>query len=179
MNNQEKTTAVTFPVATYSAKESFWTLGFLVAAVIFPALLAHTPHNQWITGTIVNALLFLAVWRVGIVNAMLVAVLPSSIALVRGLLPAPMAALIPYIILSNIILIASFYALKKYPLAGIISASLAKFIFLFVIASFFIEAVGPLLVMMQWPQLFTALAGGLIAMGVMKITHILIPKIEL
>jgi hypothetical protein len=170
--NQEKAAAVTFPIATYGTKNALWTIGFLIAAVIFPALLAHTPHNQWITGTIVNAIIFLAVWRVGIVNAMLVAALPSSIALSRGLLPAPMAVLIPYIILSNVILIAAFYVLKKYPLAGIVAASLVKFIFLFAITSFFIKIASPLLVMMHWPQLFTALAGGLIAVGTIKSTCI-------
>ena len=161
---------MTFPIAAYQAKDLLWTIGFFIAAVIFPALLAHTPQNQWITGTIVNAILFLAVWRVGVVNATLVAILPSSIALVRGLLPVPMAVLIPYIILSNIVLIAIFYALKKYPFAGIISASLAKFLFLFAISTYFIKIAGPLLFMIQWPQLFTALAGGLIAIGIIKIT---------
>jgi len=167
-NDQEKTTAITFPVATYKTKDALWTLGFILAAVILPALLAHTPQNQWITGTIVNALLFLAVWRVGIINAALVAALPSSIALLRGLLPAPMAVLIPYIIISNIILIAIFYALKKRRLAGVVASSIAKFLFLFAITTYFIKIAGPLIVMMHWPQLFTALAGGLIAVGIIK-----------
>lgn len=158
----------TFPLVTYQTKDTLWTVGFLIAAVIFPALLAHTPQNQWITGTIVNALLFLAVWRVGVVNAALIAALPSSIALMRGLLPAPMAILVPYIIISNLAMIFVFYAIKKYPFAGIISASLAKFIFLFVITSFFIKLAAPFIVMMQWPQLVTALAGGLIAVGIIK-----------
>ncbi|MFA6285660.1 MAG: hypothetical protein WC643_04005 [Parcubacteria group bacterium] len=167
-NDQQKAAAIIFPIATHQIKDLVWTIGFIVSAVIVPAFLAHTAQNQWITGTIVNALLFLAVWRVGVVNAIFVAALPSSIALVRGLLPAPMAILIPYIILSNVILIAVFYAIKKYPLAGIISASLAKFLFLFAITSLFIKVASPLLVMMQWSQLFTALAGGLIAVGIIK-----------
>ena len=176
-NDQEKTTAITFPVATYKTKDALWTLGFILAAVILPALLAHTPQNQWITGTIVNALLFLAVWRVGIINAALVAALPSSIALLRGLLPAPMAILVPYIIISNIALILVFYAIKKYPLAGVISGSVVKFLYLFAINSFFIKLATPLVVMMQWPQLVTALAGGMIAVGIIKIARI--PKVEL
>ncbi len=167
-NNQQKTITTTFPVATYQAKYLAWTIGFIVAAVIFPALLAHTPQNQWITGTIVNALLFLAVWRVGMLNAVLVAALPSSIALGRGLLPAPMAVLIPYIIFSNVILIVAFFALKKHPLVGVVAASVAKFSFLFAITSHLVKIASPLLAMMQWPQLFTALAGGLIAVGLVS-----------
>lgn len=172
MNNQEKTTAMTFPIASYQTKGLAWTIGFIFAAVLFPAILAHTPANQWITGTIVNAIIFLAVWRVGAVNAAFVAALPSSIALLRGLLPAPMAGLIPYIILSNIILIAVFFAAKKHPLTGIVAASMAKFIFLFAISSFFVKAAGPLLTMMQWPQLATALAGGLVSVGIIRIQKI-------
>lgn len=166
---QEKTTSLSFPIATYKAQDLLWTIGFIFAAVIFPALLAHTPQNQWITGTIVNAILYLAVWRVGILNAILVAALPSSIALMRGLLPAPMAILIPYIILSNVILMAVFYLLKKYPLAGVVVASAVKFLFLLAITSFFIKINSPLLYMMQWPQLVTALAGGLAALGIIQL----------
>jgi hypothetical protein len=169
MNEQEKAIVTTFPVATYQVKDLAWTIGLIIASVIFPALLAHTPQSQWITGTIVNAIIFIAVWRVGIINAAMVTILPSSIALLRGLLPAPIAIMIPFIIVSNLVLISSFYALKKYPLAGIISASILKFLFLFAITSFFIKLATPLVLMMQWPQLFTALAGGLIALGITKI----------
>lgn len=167
-SNQEKIIATTFPVATYHVKDITWTIGFILAAVILPALLAHTPQNQWITGTIVNAILFLAVWRVGIVNAAFAAALPSSVALARGLLPAPMAVLIPYIIISNLILIAVFYFLSRFPLLAIITSSFAKFLFLFTITSYFVKVASPLIQMMHWPQLFTALAGGLIAIGIIK-----------
>ncbi len=180
MNEDKKTVSIaaTFPVAAYAAKDLVWTLGFTLAAIIFPALLAHTPANQWITGTIVNALLFLAVWRVGIVNAIFVAALPSSIALLRGLLPAPMAVLIPYIILANILMIAVFFLLSRtwkfgfqVKIIPVVSASIAKFLFLFTITSYFVKVASPLLAMMHWPQLFTALAGGLIAVGIMKVAH--------
>lgn len=166
---QNKESITYFPVATYQAVDLFWTFTFLIAATIFPAIFAHTPANQWLTGTIVNAILYLAVWRVGLVNAAFVATLPSSIALLRGLLPTPMAALIPYIILSNIILIAVFYASKKHLSAGVVLASIAKFLFLFAITSCFVKVASPLLPMMHWPQLATALAGGLVAIGIRKI----------
>lgn len=173
-DNNQKNTAIAsaFPVATYNISDLAWTISFIIAAIILPALLAHTPQNQWITGTIVNAIIFLAVWRVGVVNAALMAALPSSIALLRGLLPAPMAILIPYIIISNLILIAVFYATKKRLLAGVIAASFAKFIFLLAISLFFVKTAGLLITMAQWPQLVTALAGGLIALGLMKILRI-------
>jgi hypothetical protein len=164
-NIQEKAIVKNYSLVSYQIKDIAWTFAFTLAAAAAPAIFAHTPANQWITGTIVNAILFLAVWRTGIANSLLVAALPSSIALVRGLLPAPMAVLIPYIILSNIILIAVFYTTKKHPLSGVFLASSAKFLFLFALTSYFLKIDTPLLAMMHWPQLATALAGGLVAIG--------------
>lgn len=167
---QEKSAAATFPLAAFGIKDLIWTIAFLIAGMAAPAFLAHSPQNQWITGTIVNAIIYLAVWRVGVVNAAFVTALPSSIALLHGLLPAPMAILIPYIILSNIILAGVFFALKKHPLWGVTIASLAKFIFLFTITAYFLKVASPLLTMMQWPQLVTALAGGLFAVGIIRLS---------
>ncbi|HHX58254.1 MAG TPA: hypothetical protein GX706_00570 [Candidatus Moranbacteria bacterium] len=140
----------------------------LLVAVIAPALLAHTPANQWITGSIVNATLFLAAWRLGFINAALIAIFPSSIALINGLLPAPMATMIPFIILANVALILSA-SLVKNKLASMIFASLIKFSILFIISSLiFSSSTTPLLQMFSWPQLVTALAGGLIALAFFK-----------
>jgi hypothetical protein len=36
---------------------------------------------------------------------------------------------------------------------------------------FFLKAAGPLLFMLQWPQFVTALAGGLIAVGAIRIFY--------
>ena len=169
---QPKAVATTFPLATYRVRDIFWTAGLLLAAVILPAIFAHTPNNQWITGTIVNAILFIAVWRVGIANAALIAALPSSVALMRGLLPAPMAVLIPYIIVSNLLLISIFYFLPKYPLFAVVLSSLAKFLFLFAVTSYFVKIATPFIVMMQWSQLFTALAWRVDRSGIYKINSL-------
>lgn len=155
-----------FPIVGIESRDLAWTTVLTLLAIITPALLAHTPHNQWVTGTIVNALLFITAWRFGIVNSILVATLPSSIALLRGLLPAPMALLVPYIIFSNILLISIFLMLKKNLSYGIFISSLAKFGFLFGVSLYFTpKLLAPLVVMMQWPQLITALAGGFVAAG--------------
>ena len=159
-----------FPIIGYGTKDLVWTVSLTLAAIIAPALLAHTPHNQWITGTIVNALLFIAAWKLGIANSLFVAAMPSSIALLRGLLPAPMAFLVPFIIISNLLLIIVFSSLRKNIALGIFISSLTKFIFLFGISSYFaIKLAAPLIVMMQWPQLITALAGGFVAYGAINI----------
>ena len=75
-----------------------------------------------------------------------------------------MALLIPYIILSNVLLILTFSFLKKNIALGISIASLVKFSFLFGVSVYFApKLLSPMLVMLQWPQLTTALAGGFAA----------------
>lgn len=153
-----------------SASDLIWTGGLTMLAIIAPAILAHTAQNQIITGTIVNAVLFFASWKIGKVNAFAVASLPSTIALIRGLLPTPMALMIPYIILANFILIVAFSFFKKRLLLGVTIASLLKFGFLFSVATFVFSGINSqILAIFQLPQLLTALLGGFIAIGAIKI----------
>lgn len=170
MLNRVITKVKDVPLIGVGSKELIWTLGLTAVAIITPAILAHAPQNQWLTGSIVNAVLFLAAWKVPLGNAFFVAAMPSSVALMRGLLPAPMALLLPYIIFSNFLLIITYAAFKKTPLLGVVGASLAKFAFLYATTMFLSGAlVGKLLVMFQWPQLITALAGGLIFLSITSI----------
>ena len=157
-------------IISVSKKDLFWTTGLMILAIATPTVLAHTPQNQWITGTIVNAVLFIAAWRLGIVNAVIIGILPSSIALMQGLLLPPQVMIIPFIIASNVILISIFSILKKQLLVGVFVASFSKFLFLAGITSLLFAEKLPfaLLQMMQWPQLVTALAGGFIAIAFIK-----------
>lgn len=166
----KKTKALSLPLISFKTKDLAWTIGLILAVTITPAILAHTTQNQWITGTIVNATLFLAAYKLRFFNAILVAIIPSTIALTRGLLPLPMAMLLPYIILSNIVLIAIFSTLKKKILPGVVLASLGKFLFLYLITFFIAKNLNnSLLSMLQWPQLITALAGGFLALMIIKV----------
>ncbi len=166
----QTTQTKTRKIISVSKKDLLWTTGLMLTAIIAPAALAHTPQNQWVTGTVVNAVLFVAAWRLGIVNAAFIAILPSSIALMRGLLLPPQAMIIPFIIISNILLISTFVILKKKSLIGVVTASLLKFLFLAGTTSLLFAEKLPitLLQMMQWPQLITALAGGFIAIAFIK-----------
>jgi hypothetical protein len=170
MKNKVITQIKSASLVGYQTRELAWTIGLITASIITPALLAHTPANQWITGTIVNLVLFSAAYRLPLTNAFMVAIFPSSIALLRGLLPAPMAMLIPYIVFSNILLISVFFFTKKTPLRGVLAAGTTKFIFLygatFVLAS---ALNNKLILMFQWPQLITALAGGFVFMGILNV----------
>jgi len=139
--------------------------------VVFAPLL----NNQFITGPIVNAVLFLSTVYLGAGAGILISFLPSLFALSVGLLPVPLLPMIPYIILANAALVLSFDYLrdKSFGLA-VVSASFLKFLLLFAsssyIINFFIKGSLPakIAVMMSWPQLITALIGGLIAFFVIK-----------
>jgi hypothetical protein len=154
----------------YKTTDLSWTIGLTTAIIIAPAILAHTPANQIVTGTIVNALLFLAAYRLPLFNTFLIAILPSSVALLSGLLPAPMVLLIPYIIISNTILVSVFSFMKKTPRLGVFTASLLKFGFLYSITLVLAQQLNsPLIAMFQWPQLITALLGGTVCLALLKI----------
>lgn len=150
-------------------KESVLTLArftLLMGIALFVPLF----HNQAVTGPIVNAVLFISAISLGIEGAVLIALVPSLVALSAGLLPPVMAPVVPFIMMSNIILVVFFIYLKEknYWLA-IVLASVLKFVFLFSASGIVIdllikkEIAAKVAVMMSWPQLFTALAGGLIA----------------
>lgn len=148
---------------------------FIALAFIAPALI----HSQWITGPLINAILFLSVVYCGLSGAILVGIVPSVIALSAGLLPSPLVIAVPYIMVSNAILalvFSVFYSkgksAKRY-WAGVALSALLKFGFLFMatsaIAKFASFQIAPkIAVMFSWPQLATALAGGLIAFVVLK-----------
>lgn len=150
-----------------------WFVGLMMVAVILPRFI----HNQFVTGPIVNATLFLGAYYLGNGNAILVGLVPSVTALSAGLLPLALAPMVPFIMVSNAILIISFNAVRKFNFgSAVIISSLAKYLFLYLTASFVISKFMPQtlatkagLVMMAWPQLVTALAGGLIAFGIIKL----------
>ena len=139
------------------------------------ATLAPLFQHQAITGPIINATLFISTILLGIQAGVLIGLIPSLIALSVGLLPATLAPMIPFIVAGNTILVVVFNYLKEknYWLA-IVGASLLKFIFLFNTSSIVInllfkkEVASKVAIMMSWPQLLTALAGGLIAYCFLK-----------
>ncbi len=131
---------------------------------------------QQVTGPIINALIFIAVVILGLRQTLVVCVIPSLMALSAGLLPIFLAPIVPFIIISNIVLAVTFsYARQTNFWLGVISASLFKFIFIWsttsVVATIFIKnplAIKAVATMMSWPQLVTALIGGVIAFVFLK-----------
>lgn len=140
------------------------------AVLLSVAIFAPMLGVQALTGTIVNATLFIAASLLGVSGAILIGVIPSSVSALTGLLPGAIAPMVPFIIFSNVILVLLFAVLKKKSYwKGIAVASFAKFGFLYVVSSFVIQSfvfekmASNIALMMSWPQLFTAISGGILA----------------
>ena len=154
-------------------------IAWFVVLMAVVAILPHYIHNQFITGPIVNAILFIAVVTVGAGNAILIGLVPSVVALVSGLLPAPLAPMVPFIMISNTILIVVFSGLRKTNYwAGILGGTLFKYAFLYLTSTIVVGlisnhsvALKAAATMMAWPQIVTALIGGIIAFGVLKLAR--------
>lgn len=147
-----------------------------IALLVTVGAIAPFAHNQLVTGTIVNATLFLSVLFFGFRKAAVVAIAPSMITFAIGLFPAAMAFFIPYIIMSNLLLMGMCASAAKLPHAFRIAlAAGAKFALLFSMSHLFVigfmgqSASSAFATAMSFPQLITALLGGLIAMGAAKL----------
>ncbi|MDO8524282.1 MAG: hypothetical protein Q7R99_01475 [bacterium] len=169
----------------------------ILSLIYFTALLgvsivAPLFHFQPITGPIVNACLFIATAILGVQAGIMLGLLPSLVALSVGTLPAPLAPMVPFIMASNAIMVVVFAEATEWlrrtkPLGGfqnsfrfftgVILASVLKFLFLFSTSYIVIHLIAqkPIAqkasVMMSWPQLTTALLGGLLAFAVLKVFH--------
>ncbi len=151
--------------------------GLASVAVFLPYIVPF----QWVVGPIVNAVLILTLLKFGFRHAVAIAIIPSLAALSGGLLPIVLAPVVPFIMISNVILILCvdwFYnnfkdKTKGYWVGVIVGAGL-KFSFLFlsvnIISGLLIqqELAVKVAQMMSWPQLYTAVIGGAIAWGVLK-----------
>jgi len=145
--------------------------------VLLTAIAVSAPllKNQFITGTIVNACLYCAVFFIPFSSAVISALVPSLVAVSIGLLPLALAPAIPFIMTANVILMTVFKKLyRKNYLLAVIGASLIKFLFLFSTSRLIIlnivssKIVSKVIVMLSWPQMVTALAGGLISFAIYK-----------
>jgi hypothetical protein len=160
----------------------------LAVAVFLPAII----HQQAVTGPIINAVLLISLLYLNLDSALLIGLIPSVVALSRGLLPLPLAPMVPFIMLGNALYIIIFAQILKISSIGktasktgtgravitdmqlgfalaVVLAAGSKFLFLHTMSQLVLPQLlpGKLLtkasLMLSWPQLITALAGGFIA----------------
>lgn len=152
-------------------------LGLSTVALALPFFI----HLPLLTGPIINAILILLLFLVGIRSALVVALIPSLMALSGGLLPAILAPAVPFIMVSNVIFIVIIDRVYNYSKnqqqgywVGVVIAALVKFVFLFssvsLISKLLIkqELAAKVMQLMSWPQFATAVLGGAIAWVVLK-----------
>jgi len=163
------------PITTVLAKIQARSLTVATALLGIAIFLPFFIHLQWITGPIVNAVLIIATVLVGLRLTMLVALVPSIMAMSSGLLPLPLAPVVPFIMLSNVILILIFDWLRdrNYWL-GVILGGAIKFLFLYsmthlvLVSLLGVDLAAKAAIMMSWPQFITVLIGGALAYGVLR-----------
>ncbi len=138
---------------------------FSLAAAVVPSL----GLRQEITGPLVNAMLLLAGGAIGIPSPMALGALPSLVAIGRGTHPVALLPMVPFIVLGNAAFVGVFGMLRgrNFALASSV-ASVAKLAVLSLTAMYVVHLPGPLAAMMGLPQLYTALAGAVIAYGAEK-----------
>lgn len=156
------------------------TVGLIVLGVAIPQM----GLPQVVTGPLVNALLLLSVETVGVGPAVLVGLSTPLSALANGVLPLPLMVMIPFIGIANAILSTTYGALKgKNKWLALAAGAVLKFVWLYGVTAWLtanplqvafggaasaVRLPATLVTMMQWPQLATALTGGLIALGIVE-----------
>lgn len=155
-------------------KETAATLALLLGIAVAAPFI----RQQFVSGTIVNATLILTVCLLGAREGLIVGLVPSSVALSVGLLPPVLAPMVPFIIVSNAILVLAFdYVRRVGYWPGLVVAALLKLAFLsgtsgVVVGLLLNQKVAPKVsAMMSTPQLVTALAGGILAYGILKVVR--------
>jgi hypothetical protein len=133
-------------------------------------------HPQWVVGTIVNSSLVLAALNIKNYRLLPIILLPSIAVLTRGLIFGPftifLVYLIPFIWMGNAILVLcmKYFKLNNWINMGIGSVLKAAFLFTAAYALVSLKVLPPLfLTTMGLFQLYTAVAGGVLALGVHKI----------
>jgi hypothetical protein len=169
---QMKTTSVPVVMGGYTWKAAASiACGLVVLGIVALGL------PQLITGTLVNAVLFTMAEYVGIEYAVTLGIFTPLCAMISGVLPLPLLAMAPVIALSNAVLVVSYGLLKRFSVFGLVVPAILKFSFLYAVTFVLLKNPPQLSVagqaqmlalpqsfisMLRWPQLVTALAGGLL-----------------
>lgn len=149
----------------------------LLAVVVVVQFVGRSiPNNNFIVGPLVNMCLLVAIITTGITGGLTIAILSPLTSLINNNSPIA-AALLPFapvIALANIAFILTFYFLyNKNKYAGLVAAAVLKFGLLFLGIRLFLNLFDfpkfteKLFSLFSWPQLVTAIIGGLIAIPIL------------
>ena len=140
---------------------------------------------QMITGVIVNMILILCTEKCGLEKAVILGMVTPIVAAFSGILPVALLLMIPFITIGNAIYVSIYSMLSERNRAtAVITGAFLKFIFLFAAVSLIMTRPIMLVIgsrpqsvpipaaivgMMSYPQLFTALVGGLLAVSILEV----------
>lgn len=165
-------------VEIYDVKKISAILGISLLMLFVPRIIPY----QLVAGSIVNAVLILSLVMYGFRPTFILCFVPSMVALFSGMLPTVIAPILPFVMISNVVFISVIYFFRKTFSQenkgywfGIVLGAFAKFLFLFlsvnIISRLLVrqEIAQKILTMFSWPQLFTAISGGVVAYFSLKL----------
>ncbi len=155
------------------------TQGGIVLPVVAFAIPFFVAGPQWLTGTAVNCLLILAAARLPRRLVLPVIILPSVGAVAHGMLFGPFTSFllffVPFIWVGNWLFTTLFLSLRRFSeIVAVCTGALTKAAFLALSALVFfrLHLVPELFVRsMGLMQFLTALAGGALALGILRFLH--------
>ncbi|MFZ7103683.1 MAG: hypothetical protein ACOWWO_13660 [Peptococcaceae bacterium] len=137
------------------------------AILLAVALAVQQIKLQWLTGPAINAILILAVGYAGVSSGVIIGLLTPVLAFTQGIMPLAIA--VPFIMLGNIVYCYGFYwARKTNDLVGIAVGAILKFCLLAGAVKFIIQVPPKVAQALSFPQLVTAIIGGLIAAAILR-----------
>lgn len=163
-------------ISQFIFREKIFSYAFKLVLLLGVVSIAPFFNFQAVTGTIVNAILIIALIMLGRKEAIMIGIFPSIFSIVFGILSPVVLPLIPFIIVSNIVLILTLDILRKNSYwKGVIWGSILKFLLLYfsgiILVNFFeLNDLAKIIAMMfSWQQLATAFSGGIVAYAVLRI----------
>lgn len=160
----------------------------LAVVITFQLLGKMIPYNNYIVGPVVNAALLVATASAGLWSGIAISVIAPLVSAFTN--KAPIAPLIlgfsPFIIIGNAIIVLAFWLFRKKDgtpgklrgsIIGVAVGSVLKFGFLYggitaftsLVSGIKPQQAATLISLFSWPQLFTAIAGGAVAIVVLKL----------
>ncbi|HBM76343.1 MAG TPA: hypothetical protein DD429_12440 [Clostridiaceae bacterium] len=152
-------------------------VAFAFIIIFIGSRLEGAAFNQLVVGPLVNTVIIISLLTTDLKYGILVSLLTPVIALITGQFPSLGAPFVPFIMIGNSILTLSIWVceryIRKYGLyVGIVIGAILKALMLsvsikYLVALFKIGIPKPLVaklsIMMSYPQFYTAIIGGVIA----------------
>jgi hypothetical protein len=145
--------------------------GVLLALTIGLQLLSRSLGSTILfTGSLVNMMLIIAVEILDWQGGVSLGVFTPIIAFLLGIMKFPLV--VPFIIVGNSVLVLGYYFLKSYnSYLALVVGAVAKFLVLAITVEYVLQVPPPIVQIMQLPQLYHALLGGMLAILFIKVLH--------